>query len=71
MTSFGVAFLLQIHLLESEKNRLMIATDRLDDAMRARRLKINEARLHRLSQDRVFSQVCVCLVFSVLSAVVA
>ncbi len=44
----------QIYLLEQEKQRLLLASDKVDDAMRKYREKINGARLDRMARNRVF-----------------
>jgi hypothetical protein len=47
----------QIQLLEAEKARLTLASDKFDMLMQGLRQRINERRLDRLSHNRVFQQV--------------
>ena len=44
-------------MLESEKARLLLASNKVDGLMRDLRQQINERRMYRLSHDRVFDQV--------------
>jgi hypothetical protein len=47
----------QILLLESEKARILLASNKIDQSMRDIRQQINERRMHRIAHDRVFGEV--------------
>jgi hypothetical protein len=44
----------QIFLLEQEKQRLLLASDKLDNSMRELRERINNGRMDRMAKNRVF-----------------
>lgn len=48
---------LQILLLESEKARILLASNKIDQSMRDIRQQVNERRMHRIAHDRVFGEV--------------
>lgn len=46
-----------ILLLESEKARILLASNKIDQSMRDIRQQINERRMHRIAHDRVFGEL--------------
>lgn len=50
-------FSTQIFLLEQEKQRLLLASDKVDNSMREYRERINAGRLDRMARNRAFENL--------------